>query len=204
MDGFQGQQRRFIILSTVRSGEFDGRDGDLGFLADERRINVAVTRQTDTLVIVGNLKYLSKNHESWNMLLSLYPTISCTDAMKAVNACQQLGYGSSYKSCFVPNNQTSQLNNQTEPGRRLSSPDFRTRLTFHNVQDPSPTLPTTTSEEDASGVCHKSTDLKTENLIKLVKPKKILYAAARKLILTYPQLESSGYPLLFRKPSSKS
>ena len=40
IDGFQGQERDVIYISLVRSNE----QGEIGFLSDERRMNVALTR----------------------------------------------------------------------------------------------------------------------------------------------------------------
>ncbi|MBK9735115.1 MAG: C-terminal helicase domain-containing protein [Saprospiraceae bacterium] len=50
IDGFQGQEKELIYLSLVRSNE----KGDIGFLKDERRLNVAMTRAQKKLVIVGD------------------------------------------------------------------------------------------------------------------------------------------------------
>ena len=50
IDSFQGQEKENIILSLVRSNE----DGDIGFLKDYRRMNVAITRAKEQLFIVGD------------------------------------------------------------------------------------------------------------------------------------------------------
>jgi len=54
IDGFQGQERDAIIISLVRSNE----SGIIGFLADERRLNVAMTRAKKRLVIIGDVATL--------------------------------------------------------------------------------------------------------------------------------------------------
>uniref|UniRef100_A0A915PY68 Helicase ATP-binding domain-containing protein n=1 Tax=Setaria digitata TaxID=48799 RepID=A0A915PY68_9BILA len=50
VDAFQGQEREVVIMSLVRNNN----DGRLGFLKDERRFNVAVTRARRQFVLVGN------------------------------------------------------------------------------------------------------------------------------------------------------
>ncbi len=50
IDGFQGQERDVIIISLVRSNA----DGNIGFLNELRRMNVAITRAKMKLIIVGN------------------------------------------------------------------------------------------------------------------------------------------------------
>jgi len=50
VDGFQGQERDIIYISLVRSNS----EGEIGFLADIRRMNVAITRAKKKLVIVGD------------------------------------------------------------------------------------------------------------------------------------------------------
>jgi ATP-dependent RNA/DNA helicase IGHMBP2 len=50
IDSFQGQEKEIIILSLVRSND----DGDIGFLKDYRRMNVAITRAKDQLFVIGD------------------------------------------------------------------------------------------------------------------------------------------------------
>ncbi|XP_002992741.2 probable RNA helicase SDE3 [Selaginella moellendorffii] len=71
VEEFQGQEKRAIIVSTVRSSlEFLGHDKkfNLGFLFNPKRFNVAITRPQALLVVVGNPGILSKN-EHWNEFL---------------------------------------------------------------------------------------------------------------------------------------
>ena len=50
IDSFQGQEQECIFLSLVRSND----DGDIGFLKDYRRMNVAITRAKEQLIIIGD------------------------------------------------------------------------------------------------------------------------------------------------------
>lgn len=55
VDGFQGREKDVIILSLTRSNE----DDRIGFLDDERRLNVAMTRAREKLVVVGDSETLT-------------------------------------------------------------------------------------------------------------------------------------------------
>eukprot|EP01039_Chlorochromonas_danica_P007431 gene7431-8218_t len=69
---FQGQERRVIIISTVRSSteyvEFDRRH-DIGFLNNPKRFNVAITRAKALLIVVGNPFFL-RSDPNWAALLA--------------------------------------------------------------------------------------------------------------------------------------
>jgi len=58
IDGFQGQEKDVIIISLVRSNQ----NGEIGFLKDERRLNVAMTRARKKLIIIGDLSTLSNDN----------------------------------------------------------------------------------------------------------------------------------------------
>lgn len=66
MDGFQGQEKDIIILSTVRSGP--GLTS-IGFLRDQRRMNVALTRAKSSLFVIGNAATLERCDERWRTIV---------------------------------------------------------------------------------------------------------------------------------------
>ncbi len=57
VDGFQGQERDVIFISLVRANE----NGDIGFLNDLRRMNVAMTRARMKLIIIGDAPTLTRH-----------------------------------------------------------------------------------------------------------------------------------------------
>ena len=65
VDSFQGQEKDIIIISCVRSNE----QANIGFLLDERRINVALTRAKHLMLVVGNGYTLGSN-EIWDSFLT--------------------------------------------------------------------------------------------------------------------------------------
>ena len=65
VDGFQGQEKEVIILSAVRSNN----KGIIGFLKEERRLNVAITRAKKLLVVVADKRTLQSDN-TFNSLFS--------------------------------------------------------------------------------------------------------------------------------------
>ncbi|GAA6059556.1 hypothetical protein JCM10212_000612 [Sporobolomyces blumeae] len=65
VDGFQGQEKDIIILSCVRGGS---ADKGVGFLADTRRMNVALTRARSSIWILGDSNKLRSN-QYWSNLV---------------------------------------------------------------------------------------------------------------------------------------
>jgi ATP-dependent RNA/DNA helicase IGHMBP2 len=57
IDSFQGQEKETIIVSLVRSND----DGDIGFLKDYRRMNVAITRAKEQLFVIGDSATVGAN-----------------------------------------------------------------------------------------------------------------------------------------------
>ncbi|MDE5918119.1 MAG: AAA family ATPase [Duncaniella sp.] len=64
VDGFQGQERDVIIISLVRNNE----EGNIGFLRDLRRMNVAITRARMKLIIIGDSPTLTGSHPFYRRL----------------------------------------------------------------------------------------------------------------------------------------
>jgi superfamily I DNA and/or RNA helicase len=57
VDGFQGQERDIIVISLVRAND----DGQIGFLRDLRRMNVAITRARMKLIILGDAPTMTRH-----------------------------------------------------------------------------------------------------------------------------------------------
>ncbi|CAM9989844.1 unnamed protein product, partial [Hapterophycus canaliculatus] len=82
VDGFQGREVDVVLFSCVRApaspynaaghGGYNGRggggSGGIGFLADRRRMNVAITRAKRSLIVLGNARRLSSD-STWKALV---------------------------------------------------------------------------------------------------------------------------------------
>lgn len=74
VDGFQGQERDIIVISMVRSNE----EGQIGFLRDLRRMNVAITRARMKLLILGDSATLTR-HPFYRRLKEYIDSLSETN-----------------------------------------------------------------------------------------------------------------------------
>ena len=74
VDGFQGQERDIIIISLVRSN----KEGQIGFLRDLRRMNVAITRARMKLIIIGDSSTMC-HHPFYKRLFQYVTSSSSTE-----------------------------------------------------------------------------------------------------------------------------
>ncbi len=70
VDGFQGREKEAVVLSLVRSNS----EGEIGFLGDVRRTNVALTRARRKLLVIGDSATLS-NLPFYQRLIEYFETI---------------------------------------------------------------------------------------------------------------------------------
>ncbi len=70
VDGFQGREKEAILISCVRSNP----QGEIGFLGDTRRMNVALTRARRKLIVVGDSSTLG-SHDFYAALLTYFESI---------------------------------------------------------------------------------------------------------------------------------
>ena len=68
VDGFQGGEKKFIILSNVRSN----KENNIGFLKDFRRLNVSITRAIFGMIIIGNAECLYQEESVWKNFINYY------------------------------------------------------------------------------------------------------------------------------------
>lgn len=70
VDGFQGREKEAVVISLVRSN----REGEIGFLGDRRRMNVAITRARRKLILIGDSSTLG-GHPFFSDLLEYIESI---------------------------------------------------------------------------------------------------------------------------------
>jgi len=70
VDGFQGREKEAVVISLVRSNP----RGEIGFLGDTRRTNVALTRARRKLIVIGDSATLA-SHPFYQRLLTYLETI---------------------------------------------------------------------------------------------------------------------------------
>ncbi|QEL13552.1 AAA domain-containing protein [Limnoglobus roseus] len=70
VDGFQGREKEAIVISLVRSNN----EGDIGFLGDTRRTNVAFTRARRSLIVIGDSATLA-NHPFYQAMIAHFESI---------------------------------------------------------------------------------------------------------------------------------
>ena len=67
VDGFQGREKEAVILTLVRSNN----EGEIGFLSETRRTNVALTRARSKLMVIGDSATLS-HHPFYSKLIDYF------------------------------------------------------------------------------------------------------------------------------------
>jgi len=70
VDGFQGREKEAVVVSLVRSN----RDGEIGFLEDVRRMNVALTRARRKLIVIGDSATIT-SHLFYQRLVNYFESI---------------------------------------------------------------------------------------------------------------------------------
>ncbi len=69
VDGFQGKEKDYIIISLVRSNN----KNEIGFISDPKRFNVAITRAKHGIVIVGNSNcFINSKNKNWINFINYY------------------------------------------------------------------------------------------------------------------------------------
>ena len=82
VDAYQGREKDVVVISTVRCNE----KGNLGFVADDRRLNVALTRARRAVVVVGDPGTLASD-ETWRAFVARCEADGCcVEASPSVDA----------------------------------------------------------------------------------------------------------------------
>jgi superfamily I DNA and/or RNA helicase len=70
VDGFQGREKEAVVVSLVRSNS----EGEIGFLEDVRRMNVALTRARRKLIVIGDSATVG-NHPFYQRLIDYFEAV---------------------------------------------------------------------------------------------------------------------------------
>jgi senataxin len=79
VDSAQGKEKDIVLISCVRSGE------TIGFLSDQHRLNVMLTRARRALYIFGNLTMLAEQNLHWNALIENAENRQVIDTVRSAN-----------------------------------------------------------------------------------------------------------------------
>jgi len=79
VDGFQGREKEVVILSLVRSN----LEGQVGFLAEPRRLNVAITRAKRHVALIANVETVSHDH-TLKGLMEYFESSEASDVRSAM------------------------------------------------------------------------------------------------------------------------
>ncbi|CAG9316358.1 unnamed protein product [Blepharisma stoltei] len=130
VDGYQGREKDYIILSLVRSE-------NIGFLSDRRRMNVAITRARFALSIVGNARCLRKN-DDWDDFIDY-----CNDKRKLITIDYDPHWGNPgdggyhyYSDFFERNNEEQKINTTIPQGYQNRIPDEKKSSNIEKVEAP--------------------------------------------------------------------
>lgn len=108
IDGFQGRESSIVIISTVRANP----DGNLGFTDDAARVNVALTRARDGLVVVGNEETL-RTSDLWSRWLAQAPRIYREHLSREMVAPNRNGGAEPHPAAQISH--TGRNNNRSQP-----------------------------------------------------------------------------------------
>ena len=106
IDAFQGREKEVIVVSCVRSG-WEGSN-NIGFVADIRRLNVALTRARRLLWVVGNGETLGKGSETWRSFVDFCKSENLFVDLSEKGSLEKATRDSKSFSKFIPK-ETSRL-----------------------------------------------------------------------------------------------
>ncbi|KAL7992064.1 hypothetical protein Chor_016320 [Crotalus horridus] len=152
VDGFQGREKEAVVLSFVRSN----RKGEVGFLAEDRRINVAITRARRHVAVICDSRTVS-NHSFLKRLVEYMSTHGeVRTAFEYLDDIVPGNYAS--KSSMGLRDQEKRLKCSTSPvpkalgekpkGRPVQKP--RERLTERSLESTGKVTPSETKENESS------------------------------------------------------